>query len=66
MSNEDFARQVQAAIQSGKVGTHIIEKGVRKALSIASEAARQTEERSERIKKDKLRGARGTTHRISL
>ena len=66
MSIENFVRQVQAALQSGQEGSLLLEKGLKEALSVAADAARETKVRSERIKKERARGARGTTHRISL
>ncbi|OAG75968.1 hypothetical protein Amal_01738 [Acetobacter malorum] len=36
------------------------------SLDILSKAAKKTEDRSKRIKEDKIRGVRGTRHRISL
>lgn len=66
MSIESFVRQIKAALQSGQEGSDPIEKGLKEALSIAADSARETKARSERIKKERTRGARGTTHRISL
>lgn len=66
MPNTNLGKLLRAALTSGMDVKPVPKAEINRALSRIDDVSERTRKRSERISEEKKRGARITTHRITL